>query len=145
MLNLQQKENNFYFYDDDSKRIFKLNFPKKINIHGLGKYNAKELLYEEIIKNNYIYKITETELILYFNLITRLHNKEKKNEYELVCDEFFEDYTEILKEDLDKAELRRIIKNMNNQIKNLNAMVNNLKNEIKEKEEREMEEAYNSS
>jgi len=145
MLNLQQKENNFYFYDDDSKRIFKLNFPKKINIHGLGKYNAKELLYEEIIKNNYIYKITETELILYFNLITRLHNKEKKNEYELVCDEFFEDYTEILKEDLDKAELRRIIKNMNNQIKKLNAMVNNLKNEIKEKEEREMEEAYNSS
>lgn len=145
MLNLQQKDNKFYIYDDDSKRIFKLNFPKKINIHGLGKCNAKELLYEQIITNNYIYNITETELILYFNLITKIHNREKKNEYELVCDEFFEDYTEILKEDLDKDELREIIKKMNNQIKNLSGMVNKLKNDIKFREEREMEEAYNSN
>lgn len=86
-LEITHDTKNFIIVSNITKRKYLANLDKKIQIHGFGKLDQKEIYLEKLYSNNYTFSEDPTELVLTFNI-----SNGKKNCYcNLICDEVFPD------------------------------------------------------
>jgi hypothetical protein len=70
---------------DGSYRRFATSFPKKINGHGFGKLDPKNILENKIFSNDFTSQPTDTQLWLTFTI----HNGKKDMQFALCLEETF--------------------------------------------------------